>query len=65
LVERGQNWGEDRAWFHDGAGHLRSLPSAWTDLVASDPFNAMAAGRAMLRTQELFELVDLIKAIRS
>ncbi|MBE0548285.1 MAG: hypothetical protein IH627_11680 [Rubrivivax sp.] len=24
LVERGQNWREDRAWFHDGAGHARS-----------------------------------------
>lgn len=65
LVERGQNRAEDRAWFHDEAGHLRSLPSVWTDLVAADPFNAVAAGRAMWRTQELLQLVDLIKVIRS
>ena len=64
LVERGENWGEDRAWFHACKGQLRSLPSAWTDLVLADPFNAVAAGRAMWRTQEMLELVGLIKSIR-
>jgi hypothetical protein len=65
LVMRGQNWREDRAWFHDGAGSLRSVPANWTDLVADDAFNVVAAGRAAFRTQELLELVHLIGAIQS
>ena len=51
-------------WFHDEAGRLCSLPSAWTDLVSVEPFNEVAAGRAMWRLQEMLELVHLIKAIR-
>ncbi|HEY6087733.1 MAG TPA: DUF5372 family protein [Burkholderiaceae bacterium] len=61
---RGQNWREDRAWFHDGAGGLRSIPANWSDLVAVDAFNVVAAGRAAFRTQELLELVLLIGTIR-
>jgi hypothetical protein len=63
LVMRGQNWREDRAWFHDGAGCLRSVPANWTDLVADDAFNVVAAGRAAFRTQELLELVRLVGMI--
>lgn len=63
LVMRGQNWREDRAWFHDGAGRLRSIPASWTDLVADDAFNVVAAGRAVFRTLELLELADLIGTI--
>ena len=65
LVERGQNWREDRAWFHDSTGRSRSLPANWTDIVAEDPFNVVAAGRAALRVNELLELVQLIGRIRS
>ena len=60
LVMRGVNWHEDRACFHDRAGRVRSLPASWTDLVAEDPFNAVAAGRAAFRLQELLDLVQLI-----
>ena len=60
---RGQNWREDRAWFRDGAGGLRSLPANWTDLVAEDPFNVVAAGRAAFRVQELLELALLIGTV--
>jgi len=60
---RGQNWREDRAWFHDGAGCLRSIPADWTNLVADDAFNVVAAGRAAFRTSELLDLVHLIGTI--
>ena len=63
LVMRGQNWREDRAWFHDSTGHLRSLPANWTDLVAADPFNVVAAGRAALRVHELLDLARLIRVL--
>ena len=63
---RGKNWREDRAWFHDAAaGCLRSLPANWTDLVAEDPFNVVAAGRAAFRVQELLELAQLIGVLKS
>lgn len=65
LVMQAQNWREDRAWFHDRAGRLRSLPAGWTDLVADDPFNVVAAGRAALRPQELLDLARLLAALRS
>ena len=65
LVMRGQNWREDRAWFHDRAGRLRSLPANWTDLVADDPFNVVAAGRSALRPQELLDLAGLLAALQS
>jgi hypothetical protein len=41
------------------------MPAIWTDLVAEDPFNAVALGRAAFRAQELLELVQLIEAIKS
>jgi hypothetical protein len=62
---RGQNWREDRAWFHDRDGRLRSVPANWTDLVAEDPFNVVAAERATLRPHELLELVGQLAALRS
>ena len=57
---RAQNWREDRVWFHDAAQRLRSLPADWTSVVAEDPFNVVAAGRAAFRVDELLELVRLI-----
>ncbi|HWR88050.1 MAG TPA: DUF5372 family protein [Acidiferrobacterales bacterium] len=60
LVQHTQNWGEDRVWFHDASGRLRSLPANWTSVAAEDPFNAVAAGRAAFRAEELLELAQLI-----
>jgi hypothetical protein len=45
-----QNWGEDRVHLHDEDGQLFSLPAAWTDAVAADPFVVVAAGRAPFTT---------------
>ena len=57
---RAQNWHEDRVWFHDGAGRLRTLPADWTSVVVEDAFNVVSAGRAAFRVEELLELVRLI-----
>ncbi len=46
--------------FHDATGRLRSLPAYWTSVVAENPFNVVAAGRAALRLEELLELARLI-----
>jgi hypothetical protein len=59
LVVRRQNWGEDRVCVRDEHGEVRSLPTAWTDMVAADPFVVMAAGRCPFRVTDLLELADL------
>jgi len=60
-----QNWGEDRVHLHDENGQLFSLPAAWTDVVAADPFVVIAAGRCPFTTAGLLALADLIGRLRA
>jgi hypothetical protein len=59
-----QNWGEDRVHLHDEDGQLFSLPAAWTDVVAADPFVVIAAGRCPFTTAGLLALADLTGRLR-
>ena len=59
-----QNWGEDRVHLHDEDGQLFSLPAAWTDAAAADPFVVIAAGRCPFATGDLLAVADLIDRIR-
>jgi hypothetical protein len=63
FVAYRQNWGEDRVHLHDENGQLFSLPAAWTDAVAADPFVVVAAGRAPFRTAGLLALADLVDRV--
>ena len=65
LVEHRLNWGEDRVWLRDGNGDPFSLPAAWTDAVAPDPFVAIAAGRCPFTTDDLLAVADLIGRLRA
>ena len=60
LVIHGRSWREDKVWFHDAVGRLHSIPANWTSVVAEEPFNVVACGRALFRTQELLDLARLI-----
>ncbi len=64
LVTYRQNWGEDRVYFHDDSGHLRSLPAAWTSVGPYDPFEVVSAGRSAFRTSDLRALVDLLDQLQ-
>ena len=64
LVTYRQNWGEDRVYFHDDQGQLRSLSAGWTSLGADDPFVVMSRGRSSFRTVDLLELVTLIENLQ-
>jgi hypothetical protein len=64
LVGCRQNWGEDRVWFHDREGLLRSIPTTWTDVAGIDPYVAVAAGRALFRIPDLLELVQRTQALK-
>ena len=65
FVAYRQNWGEDRVYLHDENGQLFSLPAAWTDVVAADPFVVIAAGRCPFTTDGLLALADLIDRLRA
>ena len=64
FVEYRQNWGEDRVHLHDENGQLFSLPAAWTDVAAADPFVVVAAGRCPFSTGGLLAAADLIGRLR-
>jgi hypothetical protein len=59
-----QNWGEDRVYLHDENGQLFSLPAAWTDVAAADPFVVIAAGRCPFTTDGLLAVADLVDRLR-
>jgi Family of unknown function (DUF5372) len=63
LVTYRHNWGEDRVYYHDVAGTLRSLPAAWTSVAPEDPFVTVAAGRSAFRLSDLLELARLLPAV--
>jgi Family of unknown function (DUF5372) len=61
LVTYRHNWGEDRVYFHDSSGVLRSIPACWTTVLPDDPFVALAAGRCLFRYDDLLKLADLVE----
>jgi hypothetical protein len=64
LLRRGQSWRDDRVWFHNNAGRLISLPSAWTSLAPADPFVTLAQERAYARVPDLLRLAQLVTDIQ-
>lgn len=61
LIAQRLAWGEPRVFFHDPTtGHLRSLPTAWTNVAPPDPFVVLAAGRAILRFTDMQRLLHLL-----
>jgi hypothetical protein len=65
FVEYRQNWGEDRVYLHDADGQLFSLPAAWTDAAAADPFVVVAAGRCAFTADSLLGVADLVDRFRA
>ncbi len=55
--------GGDRAYYHDDHGQLQSIPIAWTDLAAEDPFVVVSAGQAYFRVEDLLRLSALIEGL--
>jgi hypothetical protein len=64
LVTYRHNWGEDRVYYHDDGGKLKSLPACWTTVAPADPYLAVAAGRSPFRLEDLVELADLVERWR-
>jgi YD repeat-containing protein len=64
LVTRKLTWGEDRAFYYDQAGALKSFLSNVTDLVPEDAFGRVSSGRSAFRVDDLLELCRLINRLR-
>jgi len=60
LVMRKLNWGEDRVFYYDSSGNLKSLWANLTDVVSQDAFDGISAGRSAFRIDDLLELRSLL-----
>jgi hypothetical protein len=56
LVTRKLTWGEDRVFFYDPGGKLKSLLANMTDIIPSDEFYRVSGGRSAFRVDDLLEL---------
>jgi hypothetical protein len=65
LIERRENWGEDRVYYHDDGGRVAALPARWTSVFPPDPVVALSAGRSAFRVRDLLELAALIERLRT
>ena len=65
FVVHRRNWGEDRVYCRDEDGRLFSLPAAWTDVAAVDPFVVIAAGRCPFGAGDLLAVAGLIDRPRA
>lgn len=65
LVAYKSAWGENRVYFYNEQQQLTTIPASWTDVIATDPFVAVSAGRAVFRADDLLELAALIRRLSS
>ena len=59
-MTRKLTWGEDRVFYYDQAGALKSFLSNVTDLAPEDAFGHVSTGRSAFRVDDLLELRRLI-----
>jgi len=64
LVTRKLTWAEDRVFYYDLNGKLKSLVANVTDVATIDSFERISAGRSAFRVDDLLELRCLIDKCR-
>ena len=64
LVTRKLTWGEDRVFYYDPGGKLKSLLANVTDVVSKDAFYRISAGRSAFRVDDLLELRRLFDGFK-
>lgn len=55
-MTRRLNWGEDRVFYYNDNGALKSFLANVTDLSPKDSFDQISAGRSAFRVDDLLEL---------
>ena len=64
LVTRKLTWGEDRVFYYDASGGLKSLMTNVTDVIEKDAFDCVSAGRSAFRIDDLLELRRLFERLK-
>ena len=59
-MTRRLNWGEDRVFYYDQTGALKSFLSNVTDVMPEDAFTRISAGRSVFRVDDLLDLLGRI-----
>jgi len=60
MVSRQRTWGQDRVFYYDSDGRLKSFPANVTNLFSIDAFTRISAGRSAFRMDDLSELRELL-----
>lgn len=60
MVFRQRTWGQERVFYNDADGRLKSFPANITDLLSIDTFTRISAGRSAFRVDDLSELRELL-----
>jgi hypothetical protein len=60
VVSRQRTWGQDRVFYYDPDGRLKSFPANITDLFLIDAFARISDGGSPFRVDDLLELRELI-----
>ena len=60
MVSRQRNWGQERVFYYDSDGRLKSFPANITNLFSTDAFTRISAGRSAFRVDDLSELRELL-----
>ena len=60
MIAHQRNWGEDRVFYYDADGRLKSFLTNVTDMYPMDAFGRVSAGRSAFRLDDLLELRDLV-----
>jgi hypothetical protein len=54
-------WGEDRVFYYEAEGRLKSLMTNVTDVLTRDAFERISGGRSAFRIDDLLELRRLLE----
>lgn len=59
-MTRKLTWGEDRVFYYDPNGKLKSMLTNVTDVVPTDAFDRLSGARSAFRVDDLLELRHLL-----
>lgn len=60
-MTRKLTWGEDRVFYYDAGGRLKSITASMTDVFERDAFDRISASRSAFRIDDLLELWRLFQ----
>ncbi|MCX9080887.1 MAG: DUF5372 family protein, partial [Candidatus Methanoperedens sp.] len=65
IIEIRYGWEEERVWFYKQDQKLENLPLAWTNLHPPDPYLDLEECHSPFRVEDLLQLSDIIKEMKT